>query len=94
MIGVLAGGVAGWGACLLLDSMDGCLDGCWPCQPPVSGQKGGSVAGLACSKSMDGWEAEGGGTAGTPGPRLLVPGQLYPVACQETGYRQRGCQDP
>ena len=54
----------------------------------------GSVAGLACSKSMDGWEAEGGGTAGTPGPRLLVPGQLYPVACQETGYRQRGCQDP
>ena len=54
----------------------------------------GSVAGLACSMSMDGWEAEGGGTAGTPGPRLLVPGQLYPVACQETGYRQRGCQDP
>ena len=54
----------------------------------------GSVAGLACSRSMDGWEAEGGGTAGTPGPRLLVPGQLYPVCCQETGYRQRGCQDP
>ena len=61
---------------------------------PTSGfrTEGGSVAGLACSKSMDGWEAEGGGTAGTPGPRFLVPGQLYPVACQETGYRQRGCQ--
>ena len=30
---------------------------------PTSGfrTEGGSVAGLACSKSMDGWEAEGGG---------------------------------
>ena len=61
MIGVLAGGVAGWGACLLLDSMDGCLDGCWPCQPPVSGQKGGQSPGLPALRVWMAGKLRGGG---------------------------------
>ena len=61
VIGVLAGGVAGWGACLLLDSMDGCLDGCWPCQPPVSGQKGGQSPGLPALRVWMAGKLRGGG---------------------------------
>ena len=57
---------------------------------PTSGfrTEGGSVAGLACSKSMDGWEAEGWG--GPPALQVHVSWSLgnciqLPVRKLDTG---------
>lgn len=46
MIGVLAGGVAVWVACLLLDSMDGCLAGARHANLLFPDRRGGQSPGL------------------------------------------------